>query len=326
MSDIPQISTKLTELLGIQYPIIQGGMAWIADAGLASAVSNAGGLGMIACGALKPDEIRDQIRSCKEKTGRPFGLNVMLMSRYVDDIMQLVIDEEIPVISTGAGNPGKYIPHLKEKNIKVIPVAGSVAIAMRVARAGADAVIAEGMESGGHLGEITTMALVPQVCDAVSIPVVAAGGIADGRGMAAAFMLGAEGVQMGTRFLTSLECTVSRPYKEAVLGARDSSTTVTGRSTGHPIRVIKNKLSRKLLQMEKKGEDPDEIARLGVGALRSAVVDGDVDNGAVMSGQIAGIVSREESCADIIADMMRDCADVFGSRNALTRVSFGKAE
>lgn len=321
---IPQIHTKITELLGIKYPIIQGGMAWIADAPLASAVSNAGGLGVIACGALKPDEIRAQIKACKEKTDKPFGLNIMLMSRYVDDIMQLVLDENIKVITTGAGNPGKYIEKLKEHGVKVVPVAGSVAIAQRVCRVGADAVIAEGMESGGHLGEISTMALVPQVIDAVDVPVIAAGGIADGRGMAAAFMLGAEGIQMGTRFLTANECTVSREYKNEILSAKDSSTTVTGRSTGHPIRVIKNKLSRKLQQMEKRGEDPEEIAKLGVGALKNAVQNGDVDFGSVMSGQIAGIVNREQSCQEIIDDIMKDCADVFNNRNVLMRESFGK--
>ncbi len=316
-SDIPQLSTPVTELLGIKYPIFQGGMAWIADASLASAVSNAGGLGLIACGVLTVDKIREQIRACKEMTDKPFGLNIMLMSRYIDDIMQLVLDEDIKVITTGAGNPGKYIKRLKENDVKVIPVAGSVAIAKRVARVGADAVIAEGLESGGHLGEMTTMALVPQVIDAVDIPVIAAGGIGDGRGMAAAFMLGAQGVQIGTRFLTSYECNVSRPYKEAVLAAKDSSTTITGRTTGHPIRVIKNKLSRQLTQMENHGEDPEKIAELGVGALQKVVIDGDVEYGSVMSGQIAGMINREQSCKEIIEDLMRDCADVFRNRNAL---------
>lgn len=314
---VPEIQTSITELLGIRYPIFQGGMAWIADASLASAVSNAGGLGIIACGVLTADQVRRQVRECREKTDRPFGLNIMLMSRYVDDIMQLVLDEKIPVITTGAGNPGKYIPRLKENGTKVIPVAGSVAIAKRVARVGADAVIAEGLESGGHLGEMTTMALVPQVCDAVDIPVIAAGGIADGRGMAAAFMLGAQGIQVGTRFLTAYECNVSRPYKDAVLGAKDSSTTVTGRSTGHPIRVIKNKLSRRLTQMELHGESPDEIQKLGVGALQRAVIEGDVEYGSVMSGQVAGMISKEQSCEEILKEYMTDCAEVFRQRNAL---------
>lgn len=316
-TDIPQLSTPVTELLGIKYPIFQGGMAWIADASLASAVSNAGGLGLIACGVLTPDKVRSQIRACREMTDKPFGLNIMLMSRYIDDIMQLVLDEDIKVITTGAGNPGKYIKKLKENNVKVIPVAGSVAIAKRVARVGADAVIAEGMESGGHLGEMTTMALVPQVIDAVDIPVIAAGGIADGRGMAAAFMLGAQGVQVGTRFLTSYECNVSRPYKDAILNARDSSTTITGRTTGHPIRVIKNKLTRQLIQMENHGEDPEKIAELGVGALQKAVIDGDIEYGSVMSGQVAGMLDKEQTCREIIEDLMSGCADVFKRRNAL---------
>lgn len=316
-TDIPQLSTPVTELLGIKYPIFQGGMAWIADASLASAVSNAGGLGLIACGVLTPDKVRSQIRACREMTDKPFGLNIMLMSRYIDDIMQLVLDEGIKVITTGAGNPGKYIKKLKENNVKVIPVAGSVAIAKRVARVGADAVIAEGMESGGHLGEMTTMALVPQVIDAVDIPVIAAGGIADGRGMAAAFMLGAQGVQVGTRFLTSYECNVSRPYKDAILNARDSSTTITGRTTGHPIRVIKNKLTRQLIQMENHGEDPEKIAELGVGALQKAVIDGDIEYGSVMSGQVAGMLDKEQTCREIIEDLMSGCADVFKRRNAL---------
>lgn len=315
--EVPQLRTSITDLLGIKYPIFQGGMAWIADASLASAVSQAGGLGIIACGVLTADQVRAQVRACREKTDKPFGLNIMLMSRYVDDIMQLVLDENISVITTGAGNPGKYIKRLKENDVKVIPVAGSVAIAKRVAKVGADAVIAEGLESGGHLGEMTTMALVPQVIDAVDIPVIAAGGIADGRGMAAAFMLGAQGVQLGTRFLTAYECNVSRPYKDAVLGAKDSSTVITGRTTGHPIRVIKNKLSRKLIQMENRGESPEEIGKLGVGALQKAVIDGDVEYGSVMSGQVAGMIDREQHCSEIIDDLMCDCADVFRRRNAL---------
>lgn len=318
--DIPQLRTRITELLGIKYPILQGGMAWIADAGLAAAVSNAGGLGIIACGVLTPDRIRKEIRACRELTDKSFGLNIMLMSRYIDDIMQLVLDEHINVITTGAGNPGKYIKRLRESGVRVIPVAGSVAIAKRVARAGADAVIAEGMESGGHLGEMTTMALVPQVADAVDIPVIAAGGVADGRGMAAAYMLGAQGVQVGTRFLSAYECNVSRAYKDAILAAKDSSTTVTGRTTGHPIRVIKNKLSRQLIQMENHGEDPAKIAELGVGALQRAVIDGDIEYGSVMSGQVAGMIEREQSCQEIVEELMRDCEDVFRRRNALVDI------
>ncbi len=316
--EIPHIKTQITEMLGIEYPIFQGGMAWIADASLASAVSNAGGLGIIACGVLKPEEIKAQIHRCRELTDKPFGLNIMLTTRYIDDIMQMVLDENISVITTGAGNPGQYIKPLKEKGIKVIPVAGSVAIARRAERAGADAVIAEGLESGGHLGEMTTMALVPQVIDSVSIPVIAAGGVADGRGMAAAFMLGAQGVQVGTRFLSANECTVNQEYKNAVLKAKSSSTVVVGRSTGHPIRVINNKLTRKLILMERHGEDPEEIARIGIGALKNAAVDGNVDNGYVMSGMVAGMISKEQPAAEIVEELMADCADVFNNRNVLT--------
>ena len=317
------MKTEICSLLGIEYPIIQGGMAWVADASIASAVSNAGGLGIIGCGPWDTDTILAQVRACKEKTDKPFGLNIMLMSEYVDDIMQMVLDEDIRVVTTGAGNPGKYIPRLKEKNIKVIPVAGSVAIAKRVAKVGADAVIAEGMESGGHLGEITTMALVPQVVDAVDIPVIAAGGIGDGRGFAAAFMLGAEGVQMGTRFVTAKESNAHQAYKNEILNARDSSTVVTGRSTGHSVRVIKNKLTRQMLQLEKRGADPEEIVKLGTGALRSAVVDGNVERGSVMAGQISGLVKKEQTAQEIIEDIMRDAADVFRRRNVLAQKNFG---
>ncbi|MDD7409174.1 MAG: enoyl-[acyl-carrier-protein] reductase FabK [Anaerovoracaceae bacterium] len=320
MSDkVPQIKTEITEMLGIEYPIFQGGMAWIADASLGGAVSQAGGLGIISCGILTVDKIREEVRKIKELTDKPFGLNVMLESHYVDDIMQMIIDEKVPVITTGAGNPGKYIPTLKEQGIKVIPVAGSVPIAQRVARAGADAVIAEGMESGGHIGEATTMALVPQVIDAIDIPVIAAGGIADGRGMAAAFMLGAQGVQLGTRFLSATECTVSEAYKKAIIKAKATGTTVTGNSTGHPIRVLRNKLSRKIQMLEKHGGDPEEVVKLGVGALRRAAEEGDVDNGAVMSGQIAGLVKEEQPAAEIIADLMNGCIDVFDNRNAIVK-------
>lgn len=314
---VPQIKTKITDMLGIEYPIFQGGMAWIADASLAGAVSRAGGLGIISCGVLKVDVIREQVRKIREMTDRPYGLNVMLTSRYTDDIMQMIIDEKVPVVTTGAGNPGKYIPTLKEHGVCVIPVAGSVPIAQRAARAGADAVIAEGMESGGHIGEATTMALVPQVIDAIDVPVIAAGGIADGRGMAAAFMLGAQGVQLGTRFLSAEECTVAPEYKQAILKARATSTTVTGSSTGHPIRVIRNKLSRKIQMMEKHGGDQEEIIKLGIGALRRAVQEGDVDHGSVMSGQIAGLVKKEQPAAEIIADLMADCVDVYRNRNII---------
>ena len=311
------METSITKLLGIKYPIFQGGMAWISDAGLASAVSNAGGLGIIAAGFEKPENIRAQIRRCRELTDKPFGVNVMLMSRYVDDIMQIVLDEKVSMITMGAGSPGKYIPSLKEAGIKVIPVAGSVAIAKRAVRYGADAIIAEGMESGGHVGEITTMALLPQICDAVDVPVIGAGGVADGRGMAAMFMLGAQGVQVGTRFLSALECSVSRPYKDEILAAKESSTAVTGTSIGHPSRVIKNKLARKIMKLERSGASDEEIHAAGVGALQRAVYDGDVENGSVMAGQVSGIVCREQPAAEIVQELVTDCLRVFKTGNAL---------
>ena len=314
-----KIKTRVTELLGIEYPIIQGAMAWIADSSLASAVSNAGGLGIIACGAAEPEYVRKEIERCRELTDKPFGINIMLLSEYVDDLMDLVIEEKIPIITTGAGNPGKYIKRLKEHNVKVIPVVASVAVALRVARAGADAIIAEGLEAGGHIGEITTMALVPQVVDAVDIPVIAAGGIADGRGMAAAFMLGAEGVQVGTRFLVAEECTVSRPYKDVILNAKDSSTVVSGRNTGHPIRVIHNELTREITRLEKKNADQSEIDAICTGALKKAVKDGDMKRGSIMSGQIAGLVKKEQPAAEIIADLMNDCERVFKRGNVLVK-------
>lgn len=316
---VPQLSTKITEMLGIRYPVFQGGMAWVADASIASAVSNAGGLGIIGCGPWDIDTIQAQVRACKEKTDKPFGLNIMLMSEYVDDIMQMVLDEDIRVITTGAGNPGKYIPRLKERDIKVIPVAGSVAIAKRVAKVGADAVIAEGLESGGHLGEITTMALVPQVVDAVDIPVIAAGGIADGRGIAAAYMLGAQGVQVGTRFLVANECIVAQGYKDAIIKAKDSSTVATGRSTGHPVRIIKNKLARKILSLEKQNAPEEEINQLCTGTLAAAVRDGDSDNGNIMSGQIAGLVKKEQPAAEIIEEMFKEVEEIYEDRNRICR-------
>lgn len=309
----------ICELLGTEYPIIQGGMAWIADASLASAVSNAGGLGIIACGNADAEWVRSEIRKTKELTDKPFGVNVMLMNPHTDAIMEVICEEEIPVVTTGAGNPGKYIPKLKEHGIKVIPVVSSVALAVRLERAGADAVIAEGHESGGHVGEATTMALVPQVADAVSIPVIAAGGIADGRGIAAAFMLGAKGVQVGTRFLVAKECTVSQNYKDMILKAKDSDTVVTGRSTGHPVRVLKNKLARDIAALEKQGADPSEIEKLGTGALRAAVKDGDVAYGSVMSGQIAGLVNKEQTAKEIIEEMFKEAAAVYENRATICR-------
>ncbi len=294
---------KITELLNIKYPIIQGGMAWIADASLAVGVSEAGGLGIIT-GVGPTEVVRKQIRKAKQMTDKPFGVNVMLMQDNADEIAKLVCEEKVAVVTTGAGSPGKYIEMWKEHGIKVIPVVPSVAIAKRMEKFGADAVIAEGMESGGHIGQITTMSLVPQVVDAVDIPVIAAGGIGDGRGIAASFMLGAVGVQMGTRFLVSNECTVHPKYKEKVLKAKDIETEVTGRSTSHPVRVLRNKLTREYLKIEKNNPNSEELETLTRGALRKAVVDGDTENGSVMAGQIAGLVKKEQSCKEIIEELM----------------------
>ncbi len=310
---------NICELLGIEYPIIQGAMAWIADASLASAVSNAGGLGIIASGNAEAEWVRSEIRKTKELTDKPFGVNVMLLNPHADAIMDVICEEGVPVVTTGAGNPGKYIPKLKEHGIKVIPVVASVALAIRVERVGADAVIAEGQEGGGHIGEATTMALVPQVVDAVKIPVVAAGGIADGRGIAAAYMLGARGVQVGTRFLVAKECTVSQNYKDMVLKAKDTDTVATGRSTGHPVRVLKNKLARDILSLEKKNVDLSEIEKLGTGALRAAVKDGDVVNGSVMSGQIAGLANKEQTAREMIEEMFEEAAAVYENRVTICR-------
>lgn len=299
-------NSKITELLNIQHPILQGGMAWISDASLAVGVSEGGGLGIIT-GVGPTEVVREQIRKAKSLTDKPFGVNVMLMQDNVDEIADLVCEEGVAVVTTGAGSPGKYMEKWKAHNIKVIPVVPSVAIAKRMERFGADAVIVEGMEAGGHIGQLTTMSLVPQVVDAVNIPVIAAGGIGDGRGMAASFMLGAEGVQMGTRFLVSSECTVHPKYKEKVLKAKDIDTEVTGTSTSHPIRVLRNKLTREYLKIEKEKGNCEELEELGRGALRKAVKDGDVENGSVMAGQIAGLVKAEQSCSQIIQEVISEC-------------------
>lgn len=296
---------KITELLNIKYPIIQGGMAWIADASLAVGVSEAGGLGIIT-GVGPTEVVREQIRKAKSMTDKPFGVNVMLMQENAGEIAKLVCEENVPVVTTGAGSPAQYIEMWKEHGIKIIPVVASVAIAKRMEKFGADAVIAEGMESGGHIGQTTTMSLVPQVVDAVDIPVIAAGGIGDGRGIAAAFMLGAIGVQMGTRFLVSSECTVHPKYKEKVLKAKDIETEVTGTSTSHPVRVLRNKLTRQYLKIERNNPDSEELEELTRGALRKAVVDGDTDNGSVMAGQIAGLVNKEQSCKEIIEELVAE--------------------
>lgn len=299
------MKTRITELLGCEYPIIQGGMAWIAENKLASAVSNAGGVGLIAGGNAPIDYLREQIRLCKEKTDKPFGVNIMLMSDNADDLAQLVIDEGVKVVTTGAGNPGKYISAWKSAGVKVIPVVASVALAKRMEKAGVDAVVAEGTESGGHIGENTTMCLVPQVVDAVSIPVIAAGGIADGRGMAASFMLGAEGVQIGTRFLASEECQIHQTFKDLVIKAKDTDSVVTGRYTGHPCRNVRTKFAKQLANGEKDGTlTPDEFEKLTVGALRRAVVDGDLESGSFLCGAIAGMVNEVKPCEAIVKEIM----------------------
>ncbi len=299
------MNTKITKLLGIEYPVIQGAMAWIAEHHLAAAVSKAGGLGIIAGGAAPVDVIREEIRQARAITDKPLGMNIMLLSPNADDLAQLAIDEKIEVLTTGAGNPGKYMESWKTAGIKVMPVVASVALAKRMERAGADAVIAEGMEGGGHIGELTTMPLVPQVVDAVEIPVVAAGGIADGRGMAAALMLGAEGVQCGTVFLASNECHISDKYKELVLGASDISTVVTGRPSGHPVRSLKTPMARKCLKLEKVGTDQslEKLEAATAGSLRKAVQDGNYEEGTFMSGQIAGMLTELRPCEDIIRGM-----------------------
>lgn len=302
---------EICEMLDITYPIFQGGMAWVADSSLAAGVSNAGGLGIIAAANAPCDVVRQEILKAKELTSHPFGVNIMLMSPSADEIAHLVCELGVKVVTTGAGNPGKYVKMWKEHGIKVIPVVPSSALAVRMERSGADAVIAEGCESGGHVGELTTMALVPQVVDAVGIPVIAAGGIADGRGMCAAYMLGASAVQIGTRFLVADECTVHENYKEKVLGARDTDTIVTGRSTGHPVRVFKNILARKIQKAESDGMTKEEIEALGVGALAKAVRQGDMDNGSVMAGQISGLVNKRQSCKEIIEQLIKEVEEIF---------------
>lgn len=299
--------TKISQMLNINYPIFQGGMAWISDADLAAAVSNAGGLGVIAGGNAEKHIVEIQIDKIRTLTDKPFALNVMLLSPFADDIIDLAIEKKVPIVITGAGSPGKYIDRLKEAGIKIIPVVPSVALAKRMEGLGVDALIAEGTEAGGHIGELTTMALVPQVVDAVSIPVIAAGGIADGRGAAAAFMLGAEGIQVGTRFLVAHECNVHRNYKEMVLDAKDTSSVVTGRPTGHPVRILKNKLYRQYCDLEKKNASAEELEALGAGTLKKAVVEGDVTYGSVMAGQVAGLIQKEQSAAEIVDEIFAEC-------------------
>ena len=300
-------------MLGIKYPVIQGGMAWIADAELAAAVSNAGGLGLIAAMNSNGEQLREQIKKAKTLTDKTFGVNLMLMSPFIDEAVQVVCEEGIKVVTTGAGNPAKYMEQLKAAGVKVICVVASVALAVMVERMGASAVVAEGCESGGHVGDTTTMALVPQVVDAVNIPVIAAGGIADGRGMAAAFMLGAQAVQMGTRFLTAKECNVHANYKEKVLKAKDRDTIVTGKSLGHPVRALKNRMTRDFQAKElDPATTPDELEKMGAGALRRAAIEGDVKTGSCMCGQIAGLVNSEGTCEEIITGICRDAFALMG--------------
>jgi enoyl-[acyl-carrier protein] reductase II len=317
------MKNRICELLNIDYPILQGAMAWIADASLASAVTNAGGLGIIAAGNAPGDVVRDEIRKAKQLVGdKPFGVNIMLLSPYVDEVAAVVMEEGVKVVTTGAGSPGKYMEGFKARGIKLIPVVPSVAIAKRMEKTGADAVIAEGMESGGHIGKLTTMSMVPQIVDAVSIPVIGAGGVGDGRGMAAAFMLGAQAVQIGTRFLVAEECTVHENYKNLILKARDIDTSVTGNITGHPVRAIKNKLSKLYEQYEKeemKKEIPDikRIEELGTGGLKDAAKNGNVEYGSVLAGQIAGLVNKRQTSKEIIDEIMAEFAETINRMHGI---------
>lgn len=306
------MKTRITELLGIEYPVIQGGMAWVAEHHLAAAVSEAGGLGLIGAANAPAEVVREEIRKTRELTEKPFGVNIMLMSPHADEIAKVVVEEGVKVVTTGAGNPGKYMKMWKDAGIIVIPVVASVALAKLMERDGADAVVAEGTEAGGHIGEATTMTLVPQVADAISIPVIAAGGIGDGRGIAAAFMLGAEAVQMGTRFVVAKESMVHENYKQRVLKAKDIDSEVTGRSHGHPVRCLRNQMTREYTKLEAEGKSFEELEYLTLGALRKAVVEGDIRNGTVMAGQIAGLVKEEQTCREMIEEMMEQAANLLG--------------
>lgn len=308
------MKTRVTELLNIEYPVIQGGMSWVAEYHLASAVSEAGGLGLIAAGGAPVEWIREQIRECKKLTSKPFGVNIMLMHPQADEIARIMVEEGVQVVTTGAGNPSKYMAMWKEAGIKVIPVVASVAMAKLMERFGADAIVAEGTEAGGHIGELTTMVLVPQVVDAVSIPVIAAGGVADGRGMAATFMLGAEGVQMGTHFVATKEAVVHQNYKDSILKAKDIDTKVTGRSTGHPVRCLRNNMTKEYLKKEAEGASLEELELLSLGGLRKAVVEGDVQNGSLMAGQIAGLVKEEYTCKELIEKVITEAEALLGGK------------
>lgn len=313
------LETEICKLLDIKKPIIQGGMAWVATGELAAAVSSAGGLGIIGAGNAPADVIKKEIEKLKKLTDKPFGLNIMLLSPFADDIIELAIEEKVPVITTGAGNPGKHIKRFQEIGSKVIPVVPSVALAKRMARLDVDAVIVEGTEAGGHIGELTTMALIPQVADAVDIPVIAAGGVADGRGFAAVLALGAAGAQIGTRFVCSEECTAAEEFKMAIVGARDRDAVVTGRSTGHPVRNIKNKLTRKIDQLEAEGADPQKIEKMGEGKLRDAVIDGDTKEGSVMAGQTAGMITEIKTAAEIIEEIISEAEMTIRNNNKLIK-------
>ena len=300
------MKTEITKLLGSEYPIIQGGMAWVAEYHLAAAVSNAGGLGLIGAASAPAKWVREQIQEAKKLTDKPFGVNIMLMSPYADDVAKVVVEEGVKVVTTGAGSPEKYMKMWKEAGVKVIPVVASVALAKRMERCGADALVAEGTEAGGHIGENTTMVLVPQVVDAVSIPVIAAGGIADGRGVAAAFMLGARGVQLGTHFVVTKESIVHENYKDRIIKAKDIDSRVTGRTAGHPVRALRNEMTKKYLELENKGAGFEELEQLTLGGLRKAVVEGDVKNGSVMAGQSAAMVKEKLSCKELIEKLVRE--------------------
>lgn len=299
-----EMKTRLTEILGLKYPVIQGGMAWVAESHLASAVSEASGLGLIAAASAPAEWVREQIREVRKHTNCPFGVNIMMISPNADDVAKIVVEEKVPVVTTGAGTPEKYMTMWKEAGIKVIPVVASVAMAKRMERCGADAIVAEGTEAGGHIGENTTMVLVPQIVDSVQIPVIAAGGIADGRGMAAAFMLGAEGIQMGTRFVATVEAEVHENYKQCITKAKDIDSRVTGRATGHPVRALRNKMTTEYIRLEKEGASFEELEHLTLGSLRKAVVDGDVKEGSVMAGQIAGLIADIKPCKEAIESIV----------------------
>ena len=306
------MKTEVTKLLGIEYPIIQGGMAWVAEYHLAAGVSNAGGLGLIGAASAPAEWVREQIRDAKKLTDKPFGVNIMLMSPYADEVAKVVAEEGVKVVTTGAGNPEKYMKMWKEAGVKVIPVVASVALARRMERCGADALVAEGCEAGGHIGENTTMVLVPQIVDAVKIPVIAAGGVADGRGVAAAFMLGAKGVQMGTHFVATKESVVHDNYKQAIIKARDIDSRVTGRTTGHPVRALRNQMVKQYLELENSGASFEELEHLTLGGLRKAVVEGDVVNGSVMAGQSAAMVKEILSCEELIQKLVKETDALIG--------------